>query len=174
MTITIVAGSKAVRGFLACVALFLVAAAPACGTITAADGEVLDVDSPPSIEVIADGGIAALHIVNRVDSATAQVQYSVGPMCPETGSCQPRDTLTGQLTREQVDALYLRAVDPEFRALRADYGTTTQGADMMGYTVIIRGNDRTRTLRADDGTMPSLLAQWVNDVRSAVVEAVRR
>ena len=152
----------------------LVAVAPACGTITAAEGEVLDTVSPASIEVLADGGIAALHILNSVDSTTGQVHYSVGPMCLQGGTCQPRDTLTGQLTRAQVDALYARAAEPEFRSLRADYGTTTQGADMMGYTVIIRGNDRTRTIRADDGSMPSLLAQWVNDVRGAVVEAVRK
>jgi hypothetical protein len=145
-----------------------------CGVSTAIEGEVRDLSAAPSIEVLADGGIAALHILNRVDSATAGVQYSLGPICGEGGSCQPRDTVTGSISQAQVDALYARAARPEFRALRADYGTTTQGADMMGYTVIIRANGRTRTIRADDGTMPSLLAQWVNDVRGAVVEAVRK
>jgi hypothetical protein len=162
------------RRLAAIAGALLIAVALACGAITAAEGEVLDTDSPASIEVLADGGIAALHILNHVDSTTGQAHYSVGPICPSSGTCQPRDTLEGQLTRAQVDALFARAAESEFRALHADYGTTTQGADMMGYTVIIRANDRTRTIRADDGTMPSLLAQWVNDVRGAVVEAVRK
>ena len=148
--------------------------AAGCGAVTAAEGEVTDVQSAPSIEVLADGGIAALHILNRVDSTSAEARYSMGPICGSTGTCQPRDTLTGTLTRAQVDALFARTLEPEFRALRADYGTTTQGADMMGYTVIIHANDRTRTIRADDGTMPSLLAQWVNDVRGAVADAVKK
>lgn len=145
----------------------------ACGSITAAEGEVSDAGRPPGIRVDALGGIAALHAIAEIDSATAIGSWSMGPLCDDGRSCMPRDTLVGSVPRTMIEAFFIRTYQPEFRSLRADYGASTQGADMRGYIVTIRANGRTRTLRADDGTMPSLMAHFVNDVNAAVIEAIR-
>lgn len=164
---------KNVGRAIASAAVALAAAGIACAEITAAEGEVPAPGAPPGIRVEALGGIAALHAVAEIDSAAAQGAWSMGPICGAGQPCMPRDTLEGPIARGAIDALFVRTYAPEFRALRADYGWSTQGADLRGYVVTIRANGRTRTLRADDGTMPTLMAQFVNDVTGAVIDAIR-
>ena len=150
------------------------AGAAGCGAVVSADGEIPDPNTPASLEIVADGGIAAFHTVARVDSASGSVYWSSGTICAATAGCPVVDPLAGHLDRNVVDAFYARLATSEFRALRADYGTTKNGADMRLYTLTIHANGRVRTLRADDGTMPTLMAEFVHDVMGAVSAAVKR
>lgn len=134
---------------------------------------MLETGAPPGIRVEALGGIAALHAIAEIDSAAASGAWSMGPICAEAMPCTARDTLVGDISRGVIDAFFVRTHAPEFRVLRADYGWSAHGADLRGYVVTIRANGRTRTLRADDGTMPTLMAQFVNDVNAAVIDAIR-
>ena len=94
-------------------------------------------------------------------------------MCDNVASCPTNVSLAGQVDRATIDALYAKAATPAFRALRADYGSTKNAADMQWHVLTIRTNGRVRTLQADDGTMPSLMAQFTNDVVVAVNKAVK-
>jgi hypothetical protein len=156
-------------------ALLFALALSGCGAlITAVDGEVPDPGAPPGLRVEAVGGIAGMRIVSGIDSASRSAFWVNGPLCAPPGSCAPTDSLSGAVAAGVIDGLYARTSLPEFRALRADYGQTPNSADMFGYVVTIRGNGRTRTLQADDGSMPALLAQFVHDVSDAVTDVVRR
>ncbi len=152
----------------------LLAGAAACGAVTTAEEVAADVVSAPGIDVVADGGIAALHTMAHIDSATGAVYWVFRAICAPAVNCTPNDSLSGTVTGSLVENLYGRAATPEFRALRRDYGLTVGSADMRSYTLVIRANGTSRTLQADDGTMPTLMAQFVNDVTLAVNDVVRR
>jgi hypothetical protein len=150
------------------------AVAAACGAITTAEEVAANGVSAPGIDVVADGGIAALHTMAHIDSATGAAYWVFRAICAPAVNCTPNDSLNGKVTGGLVENLYARAATPEFRALRRDYGVTVGSADMRAYTLIIRANGTSRTLQADDGTMPTLMAQFVNDVTLAVNDVVRR
>jgi hypothetical protein len=166
--------SRYLRSMAVCASAVMTAGTFACRTVVSAEGEVPDPNTPASLELVADGGIAAFHTVAHVDSASGNVYWQSGQMCAPSAGCPVVDPLSGRLDPKVVDAFYERAATSEFRSLRADYGTTKNGADMRLYTLTIHANGRVRTLRADDGTMPTLMAEFVNDVMSAVSEAVKR
>jgi hypothetical protein len=149
--------------------VFGVACVTACGTVLAADGEVPDPDNPAAVDIEATGGIAALRQRTHVDSASGQFSYTVSRLCPEGDTCPLLHSQEGIVSRDEVDALFRRVMQPEFRQLRKDYGTTRNAADMMGFVVTIHANGLTRSIAADDGTMPTILAQFIHDVSGAVL-----
>jgi hypothetical protein len=157
------------------IALILVAvgSAVACRSVLFAEGETPDPTNAASIDATALGGIAALRIVYHVDSATGAATYQMGPLCDAVTNCPTNVSLAGQVDRATIDELYARAASPAFRALRADYGTTRNAADMQTHVLTIRTNGRVRSIQADDGTMPTLMAQFNNDVVSAVSKVVK-
>jgi hypothetical protein len=93
----------------------------------------------------------------------------MGPICQAGSSCQVNYHREGTLSRVAVDELFQRARRAEFRALRADYGTTRGGADMMEHRLTIRASGVRRSIVADDGTMPTLMAQFVHDIAALVL-----
>ncbi|HSA57666.1 MAG TPA: hypothetical protein VLE53_18270 [Gemmatimonadaceae bacterium] len=146
-----------------------------CGAgATAVAGETANLTEPPGIRIEALGGIAALRQVVFVDSASGAAYYTLGPMCPPASQCPVSDSANGEVARASVDGYFGLAAAPAFRALRADYGPTPYGADMREYVVTIFANDRMRTIRADDGSMPSLLSEFVNTVMAGVQAAAGR
>lgn len=159
--------------------IMLVAAAAgvvACGrsSTTAVEGETADLRAPASIRIEALGGIAGLRQVVTVDSATAAASYVLGPLCGTPGQCPASDSVEGVVPRTDVDTWFGLAAASRFRALRADYGRTVGGADMRDYIVTIFANDRVRTLRGDDGSLPPLLSEFVSRVMMGVQTAVGR
>jgi hypothetical protein len=63
-----------------------------------------------------------------------------------------------------VSRIFGYTVTAEFRALRADYGRSSQGADLFDHTVSITANARTRRIHADDVTRPEPLAALMNEL----------
>lgn len=146
-----------------------------CGAgATAVEGEMANVTEPAGIHIEGLGGIAALRQVFHVDSATGAAFYTMGPLCAPGTQCPANDSVNGVIERASVDAYFGFAATPPFRALRADYGTTPQGADMRGYVVTIIANKRARTIRGDDGSIPPLLSEFMTNVERAVLTAVGR
>lgn len=148
----------------------------ACGgsSTTAVEGETADLRAPASIRIEALGGIAALRQVVTVDSASGAASYVMGPLCGTVGQCPVPDSVEGAVSRATIDGWFGLAAAPRFRALRADYGRTVGGADMRDYIVTIYANDRVRTLRGDDGSMPALLSEFVSTVMMGVQTALGR
>lgn len=149
-----------------CAALVLSAAACATGTL---EPEYPDT-GPARILIVAEGGIAALRTITVVDSASATLSYSLCSIGTAESGCGlgvPTRLIT--LTREQVRDLFAKTMTDEFRALRPDYGSSTQGADLRGYIVTVTRNGLTKTVRGDDVTRPQLLADFMAAVGAPLV-----
>ena len=144
-----------VRRMVALASPLAAAAALACGTITAAEGEVPDA-SAARIVVEADGGIAAFHQEVRIDSATGVATWLHGPSCAGNPNCPGRDSGSKPIGAEAVRGFFTRTYEAPFRALHQDYGTTTNAADMMTYRITIVANGLRRSVTGDDGTLPDL------------------
>ena len=145
--------------------------ATACSTIIEAEGEAPDPETPAALDYTASGGIAGFEYRTHVDSATGHFTYSVTGICGDPAGCGIHDSASGTLPRATVDDLFVRAMFDEFRVLRSDYGTTANSADMMTIVLTLHQNGRVRSIRADDGTMPTLLAHFVHDLQGAVATA---
>ena len=123
------------------------------------------------VEIVAEGGIAALsmnHVVRHDDRFFLATTRRI---CP--GSCAALDSTSGSLSPAATDSLFNIVLAQSPFALKDNYGITRTGADMMAYTVRVTANGATKTIRADDGTMPEPLRRIVDVVR-ATISAARR
>lgn len=125
--------------------------------------------SPTSVEVVAEGGIAALSIRDRVDRDSRAWVHVTRHLCADTCTA-PTDSASGVLPGPTVDSLFNGVLAQKIQ-FKDDYGTTHGAADMMDYTVRITSNGSTKTIRADDGTMPDALRQIIVAVREATAGA---
>lgn len=145
--------------------LMVVTALAACGTFFEAEGEVIDTQTPAQVVVESVGGIAGIRLRLRLDSSSATVTRQTcraGLLEAECVALGQRDTIT--ISRAEVKRIFGLTVTAEFRALRADYGNTSQGADLFDHTVSITANSRTRRIHADDVTRPDLLAALIDEL----------
>jgi hypothetical protein len=118
------------------------------------------------VEVVAEGGIAALSIRDRVDHDSRAWIHVTRHLC-DRNCPAPTDSASGLAPANAIDSLF-SIVLARKDGLQDDYGTTRNGADMMTYTVRISSAGSTKTIRADDGTMPTALRQVVDAVRATV------
>lgn len=128
-----------------------------------ADDEAPNPSAAAAIEVTTSGGIAGRNWQTRIDSTTARLTAT----CEPASACPPGASRTRSISRAFIAALYGRSRAIEFRALAPDYGVTADIADGRTIILTIRGNGTTRTVRGDDGTLPTLAAQFVNDIEIA-------
>jgi hypothetical protein len=120
--------------------------------------------------LVADGGIAALHTQYSVDHDTRAYAYSQRHIC--TVDCgAPIDSASGILTAAAADSLFSLVWAQAPYGLRDDYGTTSQAADMMTYTLSVTFEGNAKTIRADDGTMPEAMRKMVEATRGIVAAA---
>jgi emfourin len=120
--------------------------------------------------LVAEGGIAALHVKYSVDHDTRTYAYSQRHIC--TVNCgAPLDTASGTLSAAAADSLFSLVWAQAPYALHDDYGTTPQAADMMTYTLSVTFEGNTKTIRADDGTMPEAMRKMVDATRGIVAAA---
>lgn len=121
------------------------------------------------VEVTAEGGIAALSTVDRIDHDTRAYMHVMRHICSTT--CQaPLDSASGVLSAAATDSLFGGVLAQKY-AFKDDYGTTRNGADMMAYTVRITSGGTTKTIRGDDGTIPGALRQVIDAVRGTITAA---
>ncbi len=141
------------------------------------NGEVLrsrDAVSATRIDIRRDGGIAGLRTDLWADLVTGGFGTVTRRMC-EAPSCPPPiDSVAGTLTRAQADALIARIAEADFFNLRDDCGVTANAADLFFYAVTIRRGGDSKTVRADDLSMPQPLARIVADLSRVFDGAGRR
>ena len=118
------------------------------------------------VEVVAEGGIAALSVTDRVDHDSRAWVHVTRRLC-DRNCPPPTDSASGVAPANAVDSLFNIVLAQKY-GFKDDYGTTRNGADMMAYTVRISSEGSTKTIRADDGTMPGALRQVVDAVRGTV------
>jgi hypothetical protein len=144
-----------------------------CAKHTPTDATQLSQDAAGSankIEVIAEGGIAALDIRHVVRQDDHFFVYTQRHLC--NNGCAASDSASGSLSAAASEALFKTVFAQSPFDLKDDYGTSRGAADMMEYTIRITiGGDAIKTIRADDGTMPEQLRRIVSAVRETVAAA---
>lgn len=155
--------------FLIVIAL---AAGAACGrggpgSIAAIRVDDFGVLNAAKIELVAEGGIAALLInetVRHDDRFYLQTtRHLCGPTCPAA-----LDSASGTLSAPAADSLFSLVWAQSPFSLKDDYGTMNGAADMMTYTLRMTFDGTTKTVRADDGTMPPQMRQIVDALRGTI------
>jgi hypothetical protein len=140
-----------------------------CGASTTLAGLPSDFGSfnGAAVQVVAEGGIAALRITHSVEHDSRKYVSVQRHIC--TNDCQaPMDSVAGTLAPNVTDSLFTIVLAQQPFSLRDDYGTTNGAADMMVYTVRITAGGNVKTVRADDGTMPQPLRRIVDAVRGTL------
>ncbi|HET7374506.1 MAG TPA: protealysin inhibitor emfourin [Gemmatimonadaceae bacterium] len=122
------------------------------------------------LELSAEGGIAALQTKYTVDHDTRVYAYSLRHICSDKCGA-PMDTASGTLSPAAADSLFNLVLAESPYGLRDDYGTTPNAADMMNYALRVTFDGSTKTIRADDGTMPDAMRRIADSIRGVVTAA---
>ncbi|MEJ7811547.1 MAG: protealysin inhibitor emfourin [Gemmatimonadaceae bacterium] len=120
------------------------------------------------ITVEQDGGLGGLHTIGAVYGQEPRFVTVTRRICSSQNPCALIDSASGPLTADAARRVFERVAAEGFFSLREDYGITRGGADMITYTVTVEANGATKSVRADDGTMPPPLASVLNAFRVAV------
>jgi hypothetical protein len=160
------------HAFIALIAMTSAIAACASTSSTESTQPRLDQSSTTGakIEILAEGGIAALSVNHVVRHDDRYFLFTQRHLC--NTPCPALDSASGALSAATADSLF-KIVLPASLGLKDDYGVTRGGADMMSYTIRVTASGSTKTIKADDGTMPPELRQIVTAVRQAVDVARR-
>ena len=113
------------------------------------------------IELTAEGGIAALTTTRRVTHDDRSFVFSMRHICGPATCPAPMDSASGVLSAVAADSLFGVVWSLGPMQLHDDYGTTNGAADMLEYTLRVTFDGATKTVRADDGTMPPPMRQIV-------------
>lgn len=135
-----------------------------CGQKHPVAGAIQDrVGAPAEIVLTSEGGIATMRVIVRLDSATGALTRTTCRMPTSAEECGTLGHLEQKtLTTPQVESIFRITQTQEFQALKRDYGSSTKGADLMGHAVIVTTNDRTRTIKGDDITLPETVERLRN------------
>lgn len=154
--------------------LLLVAAVAACSSTRSTNGPVAVNDfgsfNGAVVDVTTEGGIAAISMHHRVSHDDRAYVFAQRHLCAQ--NCPPpSDSASGTLAASVTDSLFNIVLEQAPFGLKDDYGITGQAADMFVYTVKVTANGITKTIRADDGTMPQPMRQIVASVRDVIAAA---
>ena len=119
-----------------------------------------------TVDLESSGGFAALATVYRAAHDDRSYVYSRRHIC--SANCgAPLDSASGRLAPNVADSLFSIVVSaaPD---LEPDYGTTAGGADMVDYKLRMTIAGQTKTVHADDGTMPAPMRRIVDALRGIV------
>lgn len=124
------------------------------------------------VTVRQEGGFAGLLIESTVDGVAGRYQTVTRHLCGAEGAnCPPPiDSAAGALSDSLAATVAATVDSAAFFTLRPDYGTDPRLRDGFGYTVTVRRDARTATVRADDSTRPPALVA----ITSAVAKAIDR
>src|SRR5690349_15879256 len=125
-----------------------------------------------TIEVLAEGGFAALAVRHVVTHDDRKYLYTNRHLCAQPCGA-PLDSASGTLNAAAADSLFNIVLAHGPFALKDDYGTTRNGADMFSYTVQISAEGKSKTVRFDDGTMPEEMRAILDAVEGTVAAARR-
>src|SRR5829696_7146659 len=123
------------------------------------------------VELVEEGGIAALLTSNVVRHDDRFFAYTRRHIC--NNGCAPLDSASGTLSPAAADSLFSVIWSQTPFGLKDDYGQTVGGADMITYTLRMTFEGKTKTVRADDGTMPQQMRQIVSVIHGTISAARR-
>jgi hypothetical protein len=143
----------------------------ACSSATSG-GPTPDTLNGAKVDILAEGGFAALSVHHVVSHDDRGFVYSMRHLCDKNCGA-PSDTASGTLSAAASDSLFNIVVAADPFSLKDDYGPTHGGADMFSYTVRVTTASRAKTIRFDDGTMPPEMRRILQAVQG-IVSAARK
>ena len=154
--------------------LFLVAALAACARRDPTSASPSRVDnvslSGARLELVEEGGIAALSTTQTIRHDDRAFTFVRRHIC--AANCgAPMDSASSTLSVAAADSLLNIVSKAEPANLKDDYGMTVGGADMVTYTLRVVLDNGTKTIRADDGTMPPAMRLIVEAIHGIVAAA---
>src|SRR5262249_54084215 len=130
--------------------VFLAAFAAACSNsgTTSGPSALNDFGSfnQATVQITAEGGIAALSSTHRVSHDDRGFVYVMRHLCARNCGA-PLDSASGALAANVSDSLFNIVLEQARQLSKDDYGTTGQAADMMVYTLTISTNGVVKTVR---------------------------
>ena len=136
----------------------------------AARNDDVGVLNAAKIELVEEGGLAAVVTDRLVRHDDRFFLYTRRQICGQTCGA-PLDSITGTLSPSATDSLFTVVWAQSPFSLKDDYGITIGGADMITYTLRMTFSGTTKTVRADDGTMPPTMRQIVGVLRGTIAAA---
>jgi hypothetical protein len=122
------------------------------------------------LELVEEGGIAALSTAQTVRHDDRTFSYVRRQIC--AANCPaPMDSASGTLSFAASDSLFNIVWNAQPGTLKDDYGPTPNSADMVTYTLRVVFANETKTVRADDGTMPPAMRQIVQAIHGIIAAA---
>jgi hypothetical protein len=125
-----------------------------------------------SLELSTVGGLAGLQVHQLVRHDERTYVSTTRRICSPV--CAPVDSIAGALPAAADDSLFNIAWQQDPFAMKDDYGHTPGSADMVTYTLTVTFNGRTKSLTADDGTMPAPMRTIVESMRGIINAAAGR
>ena len=122
------------------------------------------------LELVEEGGIAAFLTTQTVRHDDRAFTFVRRHIC-STNCPAPLDSASGSLSVAASDSLFSIVSSAQPGTLKDDYGTTAGGADMITYTLRVTFDNATKSVRADDGTMPSAMRKIVDAIHGTVAAA---
>jgi hypothetical protein len=148
-----------------------IAACSSANTVTPVDDRAL-FNLHSSIDLTAEGGFAALSVHHAARNDDRAFVFTQRHICSATCGA-PLDSAAGTLSPAATDSLFDVVLAQTPLLTKDDYGATQGGADMMTYTLRLTLGGATRTIRADDGTMPEPMRAIVQSLH-ATISAARK
>ena len=125
------------------------------------------------VEIVADGGLGGFTMRSLVRGNGPAFLYTMHRIC-SVSSCQAAiDSAAGSVAASAAESLFSVVEKEAPFTLKDDYGLTVGAADMFTYTMRVRIGDRTKTVRADDGTMPAPMRRISEALRGTIAGARR-
>jgi hypothetical protein len=122
------------------------------------------------IELTAQGGFAGLTTNWRVAHDDRSYSFVRRHICGSTCAA-PLDSASGTMSGVAADSLFTVVWGLGPTSLKDDYGLTPGAADMFEYSLRVTFDGATKTVHADDGTMPPALRQIVNTLAGTIDSA---
>jgi hypothetical protein len=125
------------------------------------------------VELVAEGGLGGMMLRSLVQGSGPTFLQTTHRIC-SVPSCQAAiDSASGALKTSAADSLFATIERQDPFKLKDDYGHTVGAADMFGYTLRVKIGDRTKTVHADDGTMPEPMRR-ISEALRATIAAARK
>jgi hypothetical protein len=125
------------------------------------------------IELVAEGGLGGMMLRSLVRGSGPTFLQTTHRIC-SVPSCQAAiDSASGTIKAATADSLFATIERENPFTLKDNYGRTVGGADMFTYTLRVQIGDRTKTVIADDGTMPEQMRR-ISEALRATIAAARR
>lgn len=122
------------------------------------------------IELTAQGGFAGLTTNWRVAHDDRSYSLVRRHVCGATCAA-PLDSASGTMSAVAADSLFTVVWGLGPTGMKDDYGLTPGAADMFEYSLRIAFEGTTKTVHADDGTMPPVMRQIVNTLAGTIDSA---